>query len=160
MVLAHTNSGPLSLELASSYVDSKNIRISNLGCDYYFNKNAWMTSKIFAHWIRGFDIEMRQLNKKALLTLDNFSGHKVSVDIALPQLENIELYYLPPTPHQYCNHWTPVSLQNSSYTIEDVKLYALLIGLRTSMPDVNRTRYLTSKDQRSLYPTSQMSQDL
>lgn len=55
-----------------------------------------MTAKIFAVWIRDFDIEMRRREKKVLLILDNFSGHKPTADVAFPPLENTELLYLPP----------------------------------------------------------------
>jgi hypothetical protein len=74
----------------------KNVKIQSLGCEYYWNKKAWMTSKIFSVWLRNFDIEMRRRNRKIVLLLDNFSGHSATPEVSFPVLENIDLLYLPP----------------------------------------------------------------
>jgi hypothetical protein len=55
-----------------------------------------MTSEIFAEWLQAFDLRMQRLGKeKALLLLDNFSGHKASKMRDLPELRCTEILYLP-----------------------------------------------------------------
>lgn len=71
-----------------------------------------MTKRIFKTWIKRFDINMKEQNRKILLIQDNFSGHIIDF-----QLRNIELYYLPPNMtavlqpldagmiHRFKTHW-------------------------------------------------------
>ncbi|KAI7950164.1 hypothetical protein MJO28_008985 [Puccinia striiformis f. sp. tritici] len=63
-----------------------------LGYQYYHNKKAWMDQKIFQHWIRGWDSQLKHSNRNILLLVDNFAGH-----IAPPEgLKHIELQFLSP----------------------------------------------------------------
>ena len=59
--------------------------------DYFHNKKAWMTAKMFNTWIENFDKEMRLLNKQAALILDNAPSHVCSTKIT-----NTKLVFLPP----------------------------------------------------------------
>lgn len=55
--------------------------------DYYWNKSAWMTTKIFREWIVKWDRELRKKDRKIILWVDNFSGHVVEEG----SLKNIRL---------------------------------------------------------------------
>lgn len=59
--------------------------------NYRANKNAWMTSKIFTEWLTELDNLLYQENRKAILFVDNFSGHSTEY-----QPTNIVMAYLPP----------------------------------------------------------------
>lgn len=62
---------------------------------YRTNKKAWMTTELFAEWLKAFDNRMRDKGKQALLLLDNFSGHKASKMKDLPKLSYTQILYLP-----------------------------------------------------------------
>lgn len=70
---------------------------NQLPVQYEWNDNAWMTSKIWSHWIKNWDDELGQSSppRKILLLVDNFSGHTVNPEIAC-ELKNITLEFLPP----------------------------------------------------------------
>jgi len=70
--------------------------MDNIKCTYNNNSKAWMTTSLFAEWLKAFDMRMRILGKKeVVLILDNFSGHKSSKLVQLPQLQRTRLFYLP-----------------------------------------------------------------
>jgi len=64
-----------------------------LPVDYYCNKTAWMTSKIFTDIIQKWDDELVLAGPKVLLLLDNFSGHRIEF---VPK--NIQFLFLLPNP--------------------------------------------------------------
>lgn len=67
---------------------------AELGFDYFFNKNAWMTMVIFFDWLKRFDAFIaRTPGRRVLLLLDNFCGHG-SPD-CLPELCSVEVKFLP-----------------------------------------------------------------
>jgi len=47
-----------------------------LGLWYFYNKKAWMTGEVFSNAMEELDARMKRTNRKILLLLDNFSGHK------------------------------------------------------------------------------------
>jgi len=47
-----------------------------LGLWYFYNKKAWMTGEVFANAMEELNARMKETNRKILLLLDNFSGHK------------------------------------------------------------------------------------
>jgi hypothetical protein len=71
--------------------------------DYEANKKAWMTRKfyafyvdylfivdVFENWIHKWDQKLQNQKRKVLLFVDNFSAHKISIE-----LKNIELQFFP-----------------------------------------------------------------
>ena len=58
--------------------------------EYFSNKKSWMLREIFTKFLLDFD---SQLNKKIILILDNFSGHKFNESVVL---KNVVPCYLPP----------------------------------------------------------------
>lgn len=60
--------------------------------NYVSNKKAWMTSSIFTNYLLKWDSELRLINRRILLILDNCSAHP---DIC-SKLTNIKLCFLPP----------------------------------------------------------------
>ena len=46
-----------------------------LGFDYHWNSNAWMTGEIFEQWLIEWDHKLRRTRRKILLLVDNFAGH-------------------------------------------------------------------------------------
>lgn len=50
----------------------------DFGYQYAYNKKAWMTQIIFTEWLRDWDLKIRRStpDRKILLYVDNFSGHK------------------------------------------------------------------------------------
>jgi hypothetical protein len=70
--------------------------MNKIKCTYRNNSKAWMTTSLFSEWLKAFDLRMRILGKKeVVLILDNFSGHKSSKLVQLPQLDRTRLLYLP-----------------------------------------------------------------
>lgn len=63
-----------------------------LGFRYFCNKTAWMTKEIFVAWLESWDFALRQKDKRILLLLDNFSGHKIDSN----KLSNIQLELFAP----------------------------------------------------------------
>ncbi|KAG6610408.1 CENP-b protein 1 [Phytophthora cinnamomi] len=57
---------------------------------YYANKNAWMTTTIFRHWIQKLNVVMARQDRKILLLIDNAPSH---IDV---QLTYVEVVFLPP----------------------------------------------------------------
>ncbi|XP_039291045.1 tigger transposable element-derived protein 4-like [Nilaparvata lugens] len=67
----------------------KNVNL--LPVTYESNKSVWMTSELFASWLRKWDNELKLKNDKILLMVDNCPAH--------PHVENltsINLVFLPP----------------------------------------------------------------
>lgn len=71
--------------------------------DYEANKKAWMTRKfyvcyvdylfivdVFENWIHKWDKKLQNQKRKVLLFVDNFSAHKISIE-----LKNIKLQFFP-----------------------------------------------------------------
>ncbi|XP_067948756.1 tigger transposable element-derived protein 6-like [Watersipora subatra] len=65
--------------------------VTNLPCQYYHNKKAWMVSDIFQAWVRDFDRRMTSKNKKVLLVIDNCPSHPT-----MNRLMSIRLLFTPP----------------------------------------------------------------
>lgn len=63
-----------------------------LGFNYYSNTRAWMTGDIFRHWLAKWNGQLRRANRKVLLLVDNFSGHKFDASITT----NIHVEYFAP----------------------------------------------------------------
>ena len=61
-----------------------------LGFYYRNNAKAWMTAHLYQEWIRKWDVELRQQNRKILLLQDNFSAHIVPDDLQNIRVENFE----------------------------------------------------------------------
>lgn len=63
---------------------------------YRNNKKAWMTTEMFAEWLKSFDRRMEALGKhNVILLLDNFAGHKASKRKDLPVLRRTKILYHP-----------------------------------------------------------------
>ena len=56
-----------------------------------------MTSGVFKTYLRRFDNAMKYQNRRVLLLLDNFSGHRCDYTA-----ENIEIVFLPPNTTSHC----------------------------------------------------------
>ena len=59
--------------------------------DCKFNKKAWMTSVIFAEWLRRLDRRFKSQRRKVLMIVDNCSAHP-----QVEKLDAIKLVFLPP----------------------------------------------------------------
>ena len=72
---------------------SKNPRcfkgIRTLPVNYQNNKKAWMTSDIFADWLKKVNTEMKVQKRKIVLFVDNCTAHN-----NMPDLDNVKLLYL------------------------------------------------------------------
>ncbi|CAF1135758.1 unnamed protein product [Brachionus calyciflorus] len=68
----------------------KSINKANLPVYYRHNRKAWMDSCIFKEWLIKWNKQLKAENRKVLLFLDNFSGHKND-----PSCENIKTVYFP-----------------------------------------------------------------
>jgi hypothetical protein len=53
----------------------KKLEINNFPVDWYWNKNAWMTTEIMSDWLIKFDNKMNKNKRKMLLFLDNAAPH-------------------------------------------------------------------------------------
>lgn len=73
---------------------SKNPRcfkgIKNLPVSYQNNKKAWMTTDLFADWLKKVDANMKAQKRKIVLFVDNCSAHN-----NMPELDYVKLLYLP-----------------------------------------------------------------
>jgi hypothetical protein len=76
-----------------------------LRVEYRHNKSKWMTGLIMEEYLRWFDNKMQ--GRKALLLLDNFSGHELGVELVggLQGLTNTRIAWLPPNT---TSHWQPL----------------------------------------------------
>src|SRR5262245_39698329 len=63
-----------------------------LGFEYHSNSHAWMTGEIFQRWLVRWDCQLRRENRRVLLLVDNFAGHKVGDDI----VTNIRVVHFAP----------------------------------------------------------------
>ncbi|XP_017871348.1 PREDICTED: tigger transposable element-derived protein 4-like [Drosophila arizonae] len=68
----------------------KNVQLLPVG--YYSNRQAWMTSEIFTSWVRDWNAELKQREKKILLLIDDCPAHPI-----ISYLTNITLVFLPPS---------------------------------------------------------------
>jgi len=71
---------------------SINFDHKRLPVDYRSNQSAWMTGNLFNEWLSNWNRELIDQNKKILLIMDNFSGHKKYTE----KNSNIEILLLPP----------------------------------------------------------------
>ncbi|XP_064074402.1 tigger transposable element-derived protein 6-like [Vanessa tameamea] len=73
---------------------SKNPRcfkgIKTLPVNYQNNKKAWMTSELFADWLKRVNADMRVQKRKIIMFVDNCTAHN-----NMPKLEYVILLYLP-----------------------------------------------------------------
>ncbi|POW22340.1 hypothetical protein PSHT_01402 [Puccinia striiformis] len=60
--------------------------------EYANNASAWMTTKIFQHWLKSWNSKLKQENRNILLLLDNFSGHQVPEE----GVSNIQVEFFAP----------------------------------------------------------------
>ena len=76
----------------------KHIKNRCLLCiEYRYNKSKWMTGLIMEEYLYWLDNKIKAKGKKILLLLDNFSGHKLGVQLVggLEGLGNIKIAWLP-----------------------------------------------------------------
>ena len=64
--------------------------VKRLPVEYTANKNAWMTSEKFEHWLGEFNEDMKKQARKVALIVDNAPSHPMLTP------SNIKLYFLPP----------------------------------------------------------------
>ena len=69
---------------------SKGKDINSLNLEYVSQSEAWMDSSIFDAWLKRWDYELTNMEKKVILILDNFSAHFSS-----QHLTAIELIFPP-----------------------------------------------------------------
>ena len=67
--------------------------IKTFPADYTSQNKAWMTSEIYSRWLKGWDSQLRDQNRKILLLHDNCSAHNKMDEMV--RLTNIELAFLP-----------------------------------------------------------------
>lgn len=65
------------------------------GLDYHFNCTAWITSSLFHDWLNRLDKHFNSTYRKVLLLVDSCSSHRSHKTAS--NLENVELYFLPPS---------------------------------------------------------------
>ena len=72
------------------------INFNALNCIYKSNSKAWMISDLMVEWLRWFERHIG--NRKVLLLIDDFSAHKVAVEIIKQHrpFQNILVAWLPP----------------------------------------------------------------
>jgi hypothetical protein len=65
---------------------------------YRFNKSKWITGLIYKEYLRWLNSKMRGKERKVLLLIDNFSGHKLAVQLVGGKtgLSNVQIEWLPP----------------------------------------------------------------
>ena len=68
----------------------KNLGLSDLKCEYYSNKTAWMTAVIFELWLKKWNEKLARQKRNVLLLIDNAPSHIVRT------FSNIEIQFLPP----------------------------------------------------------------
>ncbi|KAG0439906.1 Tigger transposable element-derived protein 6 [Dictyocoela muelleri] len=68
----------------------KNIDLNTLNIVYKSNKTSWLTAEIFNDYLISLNDKLKNENRKILILVDNFSGHKVG------KRTNIELMFFPP----------------------------------------------------------------
>lgn len=86
--------------------------VKQVGCLYRSQKKAWMSRDLFTEWLKDWQLKLQASNRKVLLILDNFSGHKVN-NVKLP---NIEILFLPA-------NTTSVSQAMDQGIIQNVKIF-------------------------------------
>ena len=88
-----------------------------LEVDYFFNKRAWMTSKIWIQWLNKINNKFKLQGRKILLFIDNCPSH------AVVDLSHVKIQLLPPN--------TTSRLQPcDAGIIQNVKLHYRRIFLR------------------------------
>lgn len=63
---------------------------ADLGFYYRNNAKAWMMSKIYQEWLRGWDEKLRREGRHILLLQDNFSAHINPDDLTNVRVENFK----------------------------------------------------------------------
>lgn len=61
---------------------------------YQSNKKEWMTGVLFTEWLLCIDADMKKVNRKILMFVDNCNAHNLVINNA--HLENIQIHFLPP----------------------------------------------------------------
>ena len=77
----------------------KNINKKKLPVNYFNNKKAWMTSKIFQDYLKDLNANMIKQKRKILLLSDNCSSHTSAVEELRKQnieLSNVKVSFYPP----------------------------------------------------------------
>jgi hypothetical protein len=71
-----------------SKINRKNLRIM-----YRFNNTKWMTGLICEEYLRWLNNKMQSEGRKVLLLIDNFSGHKLAVQLVrgLQRLSHVRI---------------------------------------------------------------------
>lgn len=64
--------------------------IKTLPVKYQNNKKAWMTSELFADWLKKVNADMRAQKRKIIMFVDNCTAHN-----NMPKLDYVQLLYLP-----------------------------------------------------------------
>ncbi|KAG7477494.1 hypothetical protein MATL_G00070200 [Megalops atlanticus] len=64
--------------------------VQDLPVQYFYDRNAWMTSDLFAHWLEQWDASLASQQRFVALVVDNCPAHPPV------KLNNIELVFLPP----------------------------------------------------------------
>jgi hypothetical protein len=74
---------------------------------YQFNKSRWITGLIYKEYLQWLNNKIRGERQKVLLLLDNFSGHKLVVQLVggLEGLSNVRIVFLPPNT---TSKWQPM----------------------------------------------------
>ncbi|CAB3253269.1 unnamed protein product [Arctia plantaginis] len=64
--------------------------IKALPVKYQNNKKAWITSELFADWLKEVNADMRAQKRKIIMFVNNCTAHN-----NMPKLHNVTLLYLP-----------------------------------------------------------------
>jgi hypothetical protein len=74
---------------------------------YRFNKSKWTTGLISEEYLRWLNLKIRGEGRKVLLLMDNFSGHKLAVQLVGGKtgLSNVQIEWLPPNT---TSEWQPM----------------------------------------------------
>jgi hypothetical protein len=75
----------------------KGVDRNSFGCQYRFNKTAWMRTDIFVDYLKTLNKKMRDQKRNIALLLDNFSAHEAAVAQlgGNTGLSNVRVVWLP-----------------------------------------------------------------
>ena len=81
---------PLIISKSKNPRAFKGVDLSAYDVTYEANDSAWLKKDLFERYMRNLNEKMKTQNRKILILLDNFSGHKIG------DFENIRFHFFPP----------------------------------------------------------------
>lgn len=110
------------------------LRISTADSSEYntdTTKSKWMTGIIIEEYLRWFNNKMRSQGRRVLLLLDNFSGHKLGVNLVSSQVFKQMVLYPKPSP---TGHVTTTVLTNNIHCASCLSYIQKLLSILQPAP--------------------------